>query len=260
MELIQSPFLILAVLAAGALAGFINTLAGSGSLITLPMLIFIGLPANVANGTNRIGVFIQCLVGMMKFKRTGTLTLDKETGGWLIFPVLSGATLGSLIAVDLDEATMRLVIGVVMSFMLVVVLLNPNQWLREHSEFSVQNKGILSQLLLFVVGAYGGFIQAGTGVLLLIIMIMRCGFTMTTANGFKLALIALFNVPVLLIFVLNEQVEWIPGLLMAVGQSIGAWIAAHFASNSPNAPIWVRRLLITVILISILKLFGNPWL
>ena len=239
----------------GAIAGFINTLAGSGSLVTLPMLIFMGLPANVANGTNRIGVIFQNIVGMIKFRRTGNL--DLEHGGVLIVPTVIGALVGSLIAVDIDEQLMRYVIAAAMLVMLVVILMNPKQWLKEHSDLSAEKtRSPLTMFIFFLVGVYGGFIQAGVGVFLLVSMVMRCGFNMVQANGIKLALVLIFSLPALFMFAVNDQVHWFYGIVMALGQGIGAWLAATFASESKSAPIWIRRLLITVIVLSILKLFG----
>ena len=117
-------YIYLLAIAAGALAGVINTLAGSGSLVTLPMLVFLGLPADVANGTNRVGVLLQNVVGIAVFRRSGY----SPTGGswWLIGPSIIGALLGAWIATILDRRAMELAIGVVMVLMLIVLIANPN--------------------------------------------------------------------------------------------------------------------------------------
>lgn len=252
MEL--SPLILALAILCGAVAGFINTLAGSGSLVTLPMLIFMGLPPTVANGTNRIGVIFQNIVGMSKFHKSGHLDLDMSKP--LIIPMILGAIVGSLIAVDLDEQMMTHAIAGVMILMLGVILMKPKQWLREQADSSGKPKGPLTSLLFFVIGVYGGFIQAGVGVFLLAGMVLRCGFTVVQSNGIKLLLVLVFSVPALILFQINGQVHWPLGCLMAVGQGAGAWLAAHFAAKSENAPIWIRRLLIAVILGSILKLTG----
>ncbi len=127
MEISLEWYTYLAVIAAGFGAGFINTLAGSGSLITLPLLIFLGLPANVANGTNRVGVLFQNIISTESFRRQQVLD---ARGAWLLgLPAIVGSIIGAKIAVDLDEALMRQVIGVLMIVMLVVIIIRPKRWL-----------------------------------------------------------------------------------------------------------------------------------
>lgn len=250
----HSILLYVAAVLVGVLAGFINTLTGSGTLVSLPMLMALGLPASVANGTNRVGVIFQNLVGIWKFKQAGNLKLD--SGGFLILPSVLGAIAGSMIAIDLDETMMRRAIAVVMFLMLIVIMLNPKQWLRTETEDGVSVKNTTNFIIFFAVGAYGGFIQAGVGIFLLAAMVMRCGFSMIHANGIKLVIVLLFTLPALAIFALNGQVHLGYGLLLASGQSIGAWLAGSFAANSERATIWIRRLLITIIILSIVKLSG----
>ena len=120
-------YIYLAVIVAGFGTGFVNTLAGSGSLISLPLLIFLGIPANVANGTNRVGVLIQNLVAAESFRRQQVM--DSTLGIWLGVPSIIGAIIGAQIAANLDEEMMRRPIGVLMIVMLVVILIRPKRWL-----------------------------------------------------------------------------------------------------------------------------------
>ncbi|MEZ4557928.1 MAG: sulfite exporter TauE/SafE family protein [Caldilineaceae bacterium] len=244
---------VLAILA-GILAGIINTLAGSGSLVTLPMLIFLGLPANVANGTNRVGVIMQNIVGITTYQRAGAL--DVQGSMWYTAAAVLGSLVGARIAVDLNEQMMNMAIGVVMIIMLVVILSNPKRWLREKSEVAEGRPGVLMLGLFFVIGIYGGFIQAGVGIFLLAALVMGVGYTLTHANAIKLVIVLALSLAAIAVFIINGQVNWWFGLLMAVGQSIGAWLAARFAVNYPNSNVWVRRLLIFIIIVSALKLFG----
>ena len=241
-------------IAAGILAGIINTLAGSGSLVTLPMLIFLGLPPSVANGTNRVGVIVQNIVGIGTFRRKGAL--DTTGSIWYTIPAMLGAIVGAMIAVDLNEEMMNRAIGIVMIIMLVVILVDPKRWLRVHSEVTPGRPSILMLGLFFVIGIYGGFIQAGVGIFLLAGLVMGVGYNLTQANAVKLVIVLALSLSAIVVFIVNGQVNWWLGALMAVGQSIGAWLAARFAVGNPNANIWVRRLLIAVIVLSILKLFG----
>ncbi len=241
----------LAILA-GLAAGFINTLAGNGSLITLPVLIFMGLPANVANGTNRVGVLLQTMVGTAEFERRGVL--NWRAGLILAIPATVGSVLGAGIAIDLNEEAMRMVIGVVMIVMLGVILVQPKRWLEGRADAVFSNPGPKEVAIFFLIGIYGGFIQAGVGIFLLAGLVLGAGYDLVRANAIKGLIILVYTVVVLGVFLLNDQVDWGLGLLVAVGQVAGAWIGANFAVD--RGAVWVRRLLIVVVAVAAARLLG----
>jgi uncharacterized membrane protein YfcA len=242
------------ILVGGALAGVINTLAGSGSLVTLPLLIFLGLPATVANGTNRVGVILQCFVGLETLRRGGKLRTEGSV--WLIVPTVLGSIVGAVIAASMSPEGMETAIAIVMASMLLVLLVNPKRWLREHSELTEGRPKWWLLVIFFVVGGYGGFIQAGVGLLLLAALVLGAGYNIVEGTAVKLLIAAIFTIGALVVFVINDQVNWTYGAMMAVGQSLGAWGAAKFAVESEDAAVWVRRLLITIVFFSMLKFFG----
>ncbi|MEL6629587.1 MAG: sulfite exporter TauE/SafE family protein [Bacteroidota bacterium] len=240
---------------AGIITGAINTLAGSGSLITLPIYIFLcGLPAPVANGTNRIGVLIQSFVGIYSFRKSGHLPLQNIL--WLLIPAIIGAILGALTAVDLDEKQMNLAIGILMVFMLLVLMVKPKRWLREAIGDRSFNKKWYNSLLFLGIGFYGGFIQAGVGIFLLAALVLGARYTLTQANAVKLLCVAVFSIPALFIFFTNGQVEWAFGLAMALFQSIGAYLGVQFAAKVPQSEKWIHRLLILIVVVSASKFLG----
>ncbi len=211
---------------AGIVAGIINTLAGSGSVVTLPMLVLLGLPANVANATNRVGVAIQNVVGIATFQRSGKMNL--AGGLWLVLPSLPGAVVGAWIASILDKDQMNLALGIVMVIMLFVVLFNPQKWLRDHSEVKEGRPAWWALLLFFFIGVYGGFIQAGVGVFLLAAMVLGLGYSLVHANAIKLMIVLSVTLVALAVFLITpDLIDWPLGLLMVVGQSIGAGAAIH---------------------------------
>lgn len=236
----------------GVAAGFINTLAGSGSLITLPILIFLGLPPTVANGTNRIGVLLQTVVGTAGFQRRNVL--DWHAALILAVPATAGSLLGARIAVDVDDDTMRVVIGIIMLAMLLVIVIRPQRWLEGSPAARLRRPGLLQVIIFFTIGIYGGFIQAGVGIFLLAGLVLSAGYDLVRANAIKGVIIMLFTAAALVVFLANDQVNWPLGLLLATGQMVGAWLGANFAVD--KGAVWVRRLLIVVVAVSAARLLG----
>lgn len=247
MDLSLYPLVVLA----GLVCGFVNTLAGSGSLITLPLLIFLGLPANVANGTNRIAILFQNMVAVRSFH--AQKLLDIKRGKWLLVPAIIGAVIGAQIAADLDEKLMRLAIALVMVIMLVVILIDPKRWLNDTASKLGSKVSAKEIAAMFAVGIYGGFIQAGVGIFLLAVLVLVSGYDLVRGNALKVLMVLGFTPLALAIFVMNDQVVWSIGLIMALGNMAGAWLGARAAAKG-GAP-FVRKVLIAVIIVSSLKLF-----
>lgn len=237
---------------AGTAAGIVNTLAGSGSVFTLTVLIFAGLPADIANGTNRIGTATQSLIATSTFYKNDLLPFRKSLKYTL--PALFGAMAGAVTAAEIDENLMEFIIGGIMILLLFITVFKPQQYL---NTTHIENSNAWWQYLIFVViGFYGGFIQAGIGIFLLVALNIVGNFKMLEANAIKILTIMLFSLPVLAIFIYNEQVNWTIGLWVAAGQALGSFFTARFAVKSNNASTWIRRLLICMMLITIAKVFG----
>ncbi len=254
---LENYSIYIAMILGGALAGFINTLAGSGSLITLSIFMNIGhLPADIANATNRIGVLLQSLTAATTFAQNGKI--KKNSLLRFVLPMVVGAILGAALASQISAQNMEYAIGFVMFLMLIIIVLKPKKWLREQSQMP-QKLAPLTIILLFAVGFYGGFVQAGVGVLMLAVFVLRCGLNLTESNALKLVLVFMLTLPALAIFMYQNQVHWVYGAVTAIGQVAGAQLAARFALKSKTAARWTRRLLILVVLISIFKLFFGTW-
>lgn len=252
-----SLWIYLLAIGAGFLSGFINTVAGSGSLITLPLLIAIGLPANIANGTNRIAILFQNIVASYSFHKKGVLDIKGTL--WLGLPAFIGAVIGAQIAVNLDEASLRVTIGVVMLLMLAIMLFKPERWLTGAREKFERAPTILQFFVFFCIGIYGGFIQIGVGIFLLFALVLVTRYDLVRGNAVKVGIVLLFTISALYVFILNGQVEWVIGSVMAIGSMLGAWAGAKFAVES--SAIWVRRLVIVIVVISALELLGGfAWL
>lgn len=237
---------------AGMAAGFINVLAGSGSLITLPLLIFIGLPANIANATNRIGVLLQNVVGVSGFYRRGKL--DVRGSLWLAVPMILGSIVGARIAVDINEALLRKVIAVVMLIMLAIMIVEPKRWLVGKGEGWHGRLSLSCFLLFFAIGIYGGFLQAGVGIFLLAGLVLGAGYDIVRANAVKVAIVLASALVSLVVFSVSLDIDWGVGILLGAGNMIGAWLATHFAAD--KGAEWVHRFVIVVVLASAAHLLG----
>ena len=248
MEWYLYPLLIIA----GILAGFINTLAGSGSLITLPLLMFIGLPANVANATNRIGIFLQSAVGAASFRHNKVF--EYREGVWFALPATFGSLIGAIAAVKLNSDVMEIIIGGLLLFMFFMVLYKPEKWISEKAGKIEGRPRFWQIVIFFLIGVYGGFIQAGVGFILLAGLVFGAGLNLTKANALKVFIVFVYTSVAIIVFVLSRQISYPAAFTLAFGSMIGAWLAAKFALK--NGPGIVRIILLVIILVSALKYIG----
>ena len=242
----------LALIGVGIFAGFINTMAGGGSTLTLPMLMLLGLPANVANGTNRVAILLQNIVGVSTFKQKKVL--DFKTDYRLAIPAILGAIIGALIAVDINEELLKKIITGLMILMILIIVFKPDAWLKEQAGNISAKPSILQYGVFFLVGLYGGFIQLGVGFFLLAGLVMGCGFDLVKANAIKVFIVLIYTAFALGIFIYNDQVDWLSGLLLAIGNMAGAWLGVHFTVK--GGAKYVRYVLIFALLLVTSKLLG----
>ena len=237
---------------AGVLAGFINTIAGSGSLITLPLLMFAGLPANVANGTNRIAILLQNIIGVSQFKKQKIL--DTKAGLYLTIPTTIGALVGAFIAIDIDERIMKLSIGGLLIIMFFLILFQPDKWVKGKAGSITAKPNIIQIIIFFFIGLYGGFIQAGVGFFLLSGLVLGVGYDLLKANALKLLIILAYTPLALVVFIYHQQVNYELGFTLAIGNMLGAYIASKTANRLGNN--FIRYILLGILLISATKLLG----
>ncbi len=245
-------YIILALVGTGIAAGFFNTTAGGGSMLTLPLLMFIGLPANVANGTNRIAIVLQNIVAVCSFRKKRVI--DIKTDYRLAIPAIVGSVLGAFIAVEIDVELLKKVIAGLMVIMLFVVLLKPDAWVKAHAGQVSAKPSVVQYIIFFFVGVYGGFIQMGIGFFMLAALVLGAGYDLVKANSIKVLIALLYTIFALGIFVYHKQVDITAGLILAAGNMIGAWIGVHFQVK--GGAKYVRYVLILAMVIVILNLFG----
>lgn len=222
----------------GLVAGVINTLAGGGSNLTLPALMIMGMPADIANATNRVGIFLQCIVGILGFRKHKKL--ESEDLGPILWPTLIGGLAGALMASYAPEILLKPLLLSVMVTMTLIILIRPSIIIPPPG--AVPNKvadSSRSWWLLLVAGFYGGFVQAGVGFILIAALAGSLRYDLVRANALKLVCSLAFTAVALMIFVFNDQVRWLPGLILAVGTMGGAHIAVKYAiTASPTTLKW----------------------
>lgn len=243
-------YLYLALIGVGLVAGFINVAAGGGSMLSLPLLIFLGLPANVANGTNRVAILLQNIIGVNTFRRQQVFNV--KTDYRLAIPAVVGAIGGALWAVEINEKLLHHIISFLMVFMLLIVVFKPDVWVREQAGKMNPKPSIWQYLLFLAIGFYGGFIQLGVGFFLLAGLVLGCGHDLVKANAIKLFIVLVYTVFALAIFIYNDQVDWISGLLLSIGNMTGAWIGVRFTIK--GGAKYVRYVLIIALIIVTAKL------
>ena len=218
---------ITVLIVSGLAVGFINTLAGGGSVISLSVLMLMGLPAPVANGTNRIAIAIQTLTATTVFRRKKVLDLRKGT--LLGIPSVLGSLLGAYIAIDINEAIFEKAFAAIMLVMIVFVFYNPKKLIEGKQELVDKKVTVLQWVIFFILGVYGGFVHVGIGYFLLAALILNAGYDLVRANAVKVLIVLLYMPFSFAVFLWMSDIEWAYGLIMAIGSVAGAYIASSMA-------------------------------
>lgn len=246
MELLEAVLLI----AAGAFAGFINSIAGGGSLLVMPLLIFMGLPSAEANGSNRVAIFIQNIFSVAGYRSKGIYVFPFAL--WVAIPAVLGAILGSKIAVDISDLVFNRILAVVMLAVMTITIFKPN--LAESTKEALSQKKVLTSIIIFFfLGIYGGFIQAGIGFLIIASLTTVHGFTMAKTNSIKVFVILCYTLAAVVVFYLGDKIRWEYGLTLAIGNSIGGWIGSRWSVGRSD------RLIRMILLVMVIGLSIKLW-
>lgn len=225
-----TPLFVVILVATGLVAGVINTVAGGGSNLTLPALMMMGLPADVANATNRVGVFLQCLVGMRGFDKQGRLAKGDLKG--IMIPSLIGGFVGAVAASLLPVSFLKPILLGTMVTVALVILIRPSAIMPSDDEQALRVADSPKAWWgLWLAGFYGGFVQAGVGFVLIAALAGVLRYDLVRANALKMLCTAAFTLVALVVFIWQGQIAWIPGLILAVGTMAGAKIGVKLALN-----------------------------
>ena len=248
----QFPWQYPALVLLGGIAGFLNVLAGGGSLLTLPFLIFLGLPAAVANGTNRVAIFFQNIFAISGFRRQGVFPIRLAL--LCAAPAVIGSYFGAKMAVTIDDHLFKQVLAVIMIGVMIFTAIDPMKRLRlEEGRMTVLRTAVLV-VSFFGVGIYGGFVQAGVG-FIIISALLAHGLDLVRINAVKVIVIFTFTLVALGVFIAHGEVNYGMGMALAAGNSVGGWIAPRVAVKKGHD--WIKKVVSLTILIFAIKLmFG----
>jgi hypothetical protein len=242
---------IIVLIVVGFIAGWINTVAGGGSLLTLPILIFLGLPPNIANGTNRIGILFQNIFTSAGFKSKGILTFPFSI--YLGISAFIGSILGAQIAVDIKGETFNKILAIIM-VLVVAYMLFEHKYKKATTIEKLTGMHLwISVFLFFFVGIYGGFIQAGVGFMMLLILSSVNNISLVKSNAIKVIVALIFTISAVVVFAYNDAINWKLGLILAVGNAAGGWFASRWSVKKGDKII--KRFLIVMIVIMAIKLW-----
>lgn len=234
MEITLNSVLLLAV--TGFLAGGINTVAGGGSNLTLPALMILGLPADVANGTNRVAITLQCIVGLAGFDKHETL--DRPAVIPILVPTIIGGVIGAIAAALIPNLFLKpILLGTILAMALLILIRPEVIAPPPGTQNLTPSENRKAWWGLFAAGMYGGFVQAGVGFILLAALAGGLRYDLLRANALKTACALAFTSVALLIFVVFDQVWWIPGLILAAGSMTGAHLAVKIAVRASQKSI-----------------------
>ncbi len=234
------------LLAGGVLAGIINSMAGGGSLLSVPLLSLAGVGGTVANGTNRIAVLVQNITGAYGYARRDVG--DRRRTVQVLIPAVAGGLVGSLVASQIPDDVFERIFGLLMLPLLYLSIRKPTiDTDREPWPLWV------SSVVFLAVGFYAGAVQAGVGLIILLVL-SRAGFDLVTANAMKTVVILCVTLLAVPVFILNDQVRWIPALVLSVGMGAGGYLGANIAVDGGERVI--RPVLIVVVLVLASRMLG----
>jgi len=241
----------LLLIGVGFVVGFINTVAGGGSLLTLPTLIFLGLPSAVANGTNRVAVVFQSIMAMAGFKSKGVSVYPLSI--YLGISALLGSILGAYVAIDIKGETFNRILSIVMVVVVVIIVLNPKMHLGEMQERITGKYLWLSIFVFFLFGIYGGFINAGLGILMMMFSHYVNRMSLVRTNATKVAVVLFYMISSLAVFAIYDKVHWEMGIILAVGSGVGAWVASRVSVKKGDG--FIKTFLVVSVIVMAIKLW-----
>ena len=243
------PYLLL--IALGFLAGFLNTVAGGGTLLTLPILIFMGLPAPLAQGTNRVAILLQTFTAVRGFKSKGVSTYPFSL--YVGIAALVGSIIGAYLALDFDGKAFNRMLAIVMIMVLFLTIYNPNKNNTNLTERLTGKPLFISVIVFFFLGIYGGLINAGIGFLMLVALPYINGMNLLRSNATKVFVAFVYTIGAVAVFAINDKIDYGLAAVLSIGNVSGAWFGSRWSVKKDDKVI--KMFLVVTVTVLAIKLW-----
>lgn len=241
-----------ALVAVGAISGTLDIIGGGGSFLTLPLLIFLGQPAVLANGTNRVGIVMQSIGAVWGFHRHGVV--DWRSLTWAALPATMGCILGAYVALGTSDEDFKKLLAILLVVMTGWILWDPiPRWQARNSGVQLLPTWVIAGGFLGA-GFLGGFVQAGVGFVLLAVTTLA-GLDLVKGNGVKVLTVLCFASVGLIIFSVEGKVDWPMGLALASGRLLGGLWGVRLVVLKGHG--WVKGVVTAAMLACALKLWWD---
>ncbi|NIA29577.1 MAG: TSUP family transporter [Actinobacteria bacterium] len=218
----HSPYSLLLLFGSGLVVGFINVMAGGGSSLTLPLLIFLGLDSSLANGTNRLAILIQNLSAVVSFRREKIAKF--KTSLKLASLALPGAIVGSIVAVRMNNHLFEKLLAIVIIGIMLTMIFPHNE--KKFSQELAGQTSLWMYPVMIAIGFYGGFLQVGVGFMLMASLQNLLHLDLIHVNMHKVFIIFFYTIPALVVFILTKNVDWLYGIVLSTGMALGGYWSA----------------------------------
>ncbi len=235
---------IIMLIGIGFIAGAINTFAGGGSNLSLPALMMVGLPADVANATNRVAIFMQSLTASHGYYKKDKLEIGSIKN--IIVPILLGGLVGAIVASYLSVEILKPVLLVTMVAVSLWVVFKSDSK-NTHNQVIQCSDNKWGFLTTFIAGFYGGFIQAGVGFVLIAVFVGVLKYDLLKANALKVVAALLFTTVSLIVFIFRDQVAWMAGIYLAIGSIVGAIVSVKWSIDVKPRTLKILVLIMTIV-------------
>ena len=253
--LIQDFWIYVLLIFVGFVISIINTLAGGASILTLPILIFLGLPANVANGTNRLAIMTTAVFASLGFKSKGIK--NSPFNLYLGISALIGSIIGARIAVDIDDGLFKKILSIIILIIITFMVIKPkiiNSKSLLIDNINIKgNKLLVNIIFFFLFGIYGGFINAGIGFVIIFFLHLYNQINLVNVNAIKVFVVSIYTAGAILVFYINDLINYEYGICLAVGSAFGGWYSSRLSVKKGEG--FVRVFLIIVAILFSIKLW-----
>jgi uncharacterized protein len=246
-------FELVILLFVGCVGGFLNVMAGGGSLLTVPIMIFMGIPGPIANGTNRIAIIAQNIAAVSAFAKQGFANFKLSLS--LALAAIPGAILGAWIAANMPEQDFNTLLAIIMVLVMIVMSIKPTKKSAQAKQGYIPSKNqlIAGHLLMLVAGFWGGFIQIGVGFIMMPILHRVMGLDLVTTNSHKVFIALVYTIVALFVFASQLQLYWMHGIVLGIGMAAGGVFGARFQVQKGEKSIkWVLNIVLIGFIIKLL--------